>query len=233
MDGRVGDGDRDEGFGLAARLSRDVGTTAVEDCPAVFPTRTEGDVQAVDESGHAGTCADPRGGESGRQGQMSRGLTPARDLSVSSYRDRCWSGTRPSWVAPPPPGWSGPRPEDLTGSKTAGVGGWSSTAEAPPPPPQWRPGLTESPVVGQLLVDLLHPLDVEPAALGVVDHGSGVVHAHHTARPLLHRLRGVPGLVDVAVGEVLQDGDVAPRGTGTGSSESSPALSRARGAHLM
>lgn len=224
MDGWVGDRDKDEGFGLVARLSRDGGITAVEDCPVVFPPRTEGDVQAVDESGHAGTCADPRGGESGRQGQMSRGLTPAWDLSVSSYRDHCWSGTHPSWVAPPPPGWSGPRPEDLTGSKTAG-GLVKHSRGSSPPPPQWRPGLTESSVVGQLLVDLLHPLDVEPAALGVVDHGSGVVHPHHTARPLLHRLRGVPGLVDVAVGEVLQDGDVAPWGTGTGSSETSPALS--------
>lgn len=44
MHGRVGDRDRDEGFGLVARLSRDGGTTAVEECRAVFPTSTEGDV---------------------------------------------------------------------------------------------------------------------------------------------------------------------------------------------
>ena len=71
-------------------------------------------------------------------------------------------------------------------------------------------GLTESSVVGQLLVDLLHPLYVEPAALGMVHHRHGVVHPHHAPRCLLHRLRGVPGLVNVAVGVVLQFGDVAP-----------------------
>lgn len=126
-------------------------------------------------------------------------------------------GSTSSWMV----GTEARRPDRIKDSGGGGAG----QAQQSPPPPRWRPGLTESSVVGQLLVDLLHPLNVEPAALGVVDHGSGVVHPHHTARPLLHRLRGVPGLVDVAVGEVLQDGDVAPRGTGTGSSETSPALS--------
>lgn len=72
--------------------------------------------------------------------------------------------------------------------------------------------LTEPSVVGQLLVDLLHPLDVESAALGVVDHGFGVIHPHHAVGCLLDRLRSVPRLVDVAVGVVLQDGDVVPWG---------------------
>jgi hypothetical protein len=48
---------------------------------------------------------------------------------------------------------------------------------------QW--GLTEASVMGQLLVDLLHPLYVQPAGLGVVDHGFGVVHAHHAVGGLL------------------------------------------------
>ena len=63
--------------------------------------------------------------------------------------------------------------------------------------------LTESSVMGELLVNLFHPLDVEPAALCVVDHGFGVVHSHHTVGSLLDRLWGVPGLVYVPVWVVL------------------------------
>lgn len=62
----------------------------------------------------------------------------------------------------------------------------------------------------ELLVHLLHPLDVESAALRVVDHRFGVIHPHHTVGCLLDSLRGVPRLVDVAVWVVLQDGDVVP-----------------------
>lgn len=72
--------------------------------------------------------------------------------------------------------------------------------------------LTQSSIVGQLLVDLLHAFDVEPAALGVVDHRFGVIHPHHAVGGLLHRFRGVPRLVDVAVGKVFQDRDVTPAG---------------------
>lgn len=49
----------------------------------------------------------------------------------------------------------------------------------------------------ELLVDLLHPLDVEPADLGVVDHGLGVVDADDALGGRLHGVRGVPGVVDV------------------------------------
>lgn len=62
----------------------------------------------------------------------------------------------------------------------------------------------------QLLIHLLHSLNVESTALCVLDHGFGIVHAHHTVGCLLHGLRGIPGLIDVAVGVVFQDGDVAP-----------------------
>lgn len=72
--------------------------------------------------------------------------------------------------------------------------------------------LTESSVVRQLLVNLLHPLDVEATALRVVNHRFGIVHAHHTVGRLLDRLWCVPRLVDVTVGIVLQDGNVTPAG---------------------
>lgn len=64
--------------------------------------------------------------------------------------------------------------------------------------------------MGQLLINLLHPLDVEPAALSVVDHRFWVIHSHNTVGCLLDGLRCVPGLVDVPVRVVLQDGDVTP-----------------------
>lgn len=65
--------------------------------------------------------------------------------------------------------------------------------------------------MGQLLIHLLHSFNVESTALCMLDHGLGIIHPHHTVGRLLHRLRGVPGLVDVAVGVVFQNGDVAPR----------------------
>ncbi len=39
--------------------------------------------------------------------------------------------------------------------------------------------------MGELLVNLFHSLDVEPAALCVVNHGFGVIHSHHTVGCLL------------------------------------------------
>lgn len=62
----------------------------------------------------------------------------------------------------------------------------------------------------ELLVNLLHAFDVEPAALGVVDHGFGVIHTHDAVGRLLDRFRSVPRLVNVAVGKVFQLGDVPP-----------------------
>lgn len=64
--------------------------------------------------------------------------------------------------------------------------------------------------MGQLLVNLFHPLNIEPAALCVVDHRFRVIHSHHTVGCLLDRLRGVPWFIDVPVRVVLQDGDVTP-----------------------
>lgn len=65
--------------------------------------------------------------------------------------------------------------------------------------------------MGELLVDLLHSLYVEPAALCVVDHGLGVVYSHDAVGCLLDRLWGSPRLIDVSVGIVLQLRNVAPR----------------------
>lgn len=76
----------------------------------------------------------------------------------------------------------------------------------------WRRILTEASVAGQLLVDLLHALDVEAAGLGVVHHGLWVMHANDALGCLLHALRGVPGVVDVLGGVSSQDGQVAPGG---------------------
>lgn len=70
--------------------------------------------------------------------------------------------------------------------------------------------LTESPVARELLVNLLHSFDVEPAGLGVIDDGPWVVHADDTLGGLLDRLWGVPGLVDVSRGEPFQFGQVSP-----------------------
>lgn len=70
--------------------------------------------------------------------------------------------------------------------------------------------LTQALVLGELLVDLLHSVDVEAAGFSVPDHRSGVVHPHHTITGSLQALRSVPRLVDVAIGIVLQFGDVSP-----------------------
>lgn len=80
----------------------------------------------------------------------------------------------------------------------------------------WRRALTEASVAGELLVDLLHALDVEAAGLGVVHHGLRVMHADDALGRLLHALRGVPGVVDVLGGVSSQDGQVAPGGRGGG-----------------
>lgn len=65
--------------------------------------------------------------------------------------------------------------------------------------------LTQPPVAAQLLVDLLHPLDVEAAGFCVVDHGFWVVDADDAFGSRLHGLRGVPGIIDVLGGETSED----------------------------
>lgn len=62
--------------------------------------------------------------------------------------------------------------------------------------------------MGKLLVNLFHSLNVEPAALCVVNHRFGVINSHHTVGCLLDGLRGIPRLIDVSVGVIFQDGDV-------------------------
>ena len=62
--------------------------------------------------------------------------------------------------------------------------------------------LTQALVAGDLSVDLLHPLDVEPDALGVVQHRLGVVHSDNAVGRLLYRFWGTPWLMDVPVGIV-------------------------------
>lgn len=69
---------------------------------------------------------------------------------------------------------------------------------------------TKSSVTGELLVDLLHSLDVDAAGLSVVHHGLGVMHADDAFGSLLHSLRSVPGIVDVLRWESSQNGQVAP-----------------------
>lgn len=73
-----------------------------------------------------------------------------------------------------------------------------------------RSVLTQAAVAGELLVDLLHPLHVEAAGLGVVHHGFGVVHTDHALGRLLHALGCIPGVVDVLGREALQYGKIAP-----------------------
>lgn len=65
--------------------------------------------------------------------------------------------------------------------------------------------LTKSPVSAELLVDLLHPLDVEPARLRVVHHGLRVMDADYALGGRLHGLRSVPRVVDVLSGETSED----------------------------
>lgn len=56
--------------------------------------------------------------------------------------------------------------------------------------------LTQSSVSAQLLVDLLHSLDVEPACLCMVHHGLRVMDAYDALGGCLHGLRGVPRVID-------------------------------------
>lgn len=65
--------------------------------------------------------------------------------------------------------------------------------------------LTQAPVSAQLLVDLLHPLDVEPACLCVVHHGLRVMNADYALGGRLHGLWGVPRVVDVLSGKTSED----------------------------
>lgn len=44
----------------------------------------------------------------------------------------------------------------------------------------------------------------------MVDDGSRVVYANDAFGSLLNRLRGIPGLIDVARGEPFQFGQVSP-----------------------
>ncbi|KAJ8951839.1 hypothetical protein NQ318_019814 [Aromia moschata] len=64
--------------------------------------------------------------------------------------------------------------------------------------------ILQHPVVGQLLVDLLHPLDVHAAGHRVVHHRQRVVLAHDALRRPLDVLGGGPRLVDVLRRHVLQ-----------------------------
>lgn len=58
------------------------------------------------------------------------------------------------------------------------------------PPGEWDVSgagtLTEAPVSRQLLVDLLHSLNVETTSLCVIDNGPGVVHANDALGGLLN-----------------------------------------------
>lgn len=78
-------------------------------------------------------------------------------------------------------------------------------------PVRWQ-ALTKASVAGQLLVDLLHALDVEATGLGMVHHGLGVVHTNNALGRLLHALWRVPWVIDVFGGEASQDGQVASGG---------------------
>lgn len=55
---------------------------------------------------------------------------------------------------------------------------------------------TQSSVSAQLLVDLLHPLDVEPARLCVVHHGLRVMDSDDALGRCLHGLWSVPRVID-------------------------------------
>lgn len=68
---------------------------------------------------------------------------------------------------------------------------------------------TQSPVAGKLLVDLLHPLYVDAAGLGMVHHGLGVVDSNDTLGHLLHFLWGGPRIIDVFSWKTPQYGQIA------------------------
>lgn len=65
--------------------------------------------------------------------------------------------------------------------------------------------LTESSVSAQLLVDLLHPLDVEPAGLRMVHHGFWVMDSYDALGCSLHGFGGVPRVVDKLGGKTSED----------------------------
>lgn len=65
--------------------------------------------------------------------------------------------------------------------------------------------LTVSTILVQLLVDLLHPLDVDPGDLVVVHYRSRVVLADDALGCFLHRVWRVPRFMDVPRGEVFQN----------------------------
>lgn len=65
-----------------------------------------------------------------------------------------------------------------------------------------------SSVVNQLLVDLLHPLDIILALLDVIHHWHGIISANDALCSSLNRLGRGPGFMDVLGGEVLKHGQV-------------------------
>lgn len=65
--------------------------------------------------------------------------------------------------------------------------------------------LTKSPVSAKLLVDLLHPLNVESASLCVVHHGLWVVDSDYALGGRLHRLWSVPWVIDELGRETSED----------------------------
>lgn len=71
--------------------------------------------------------------------------------------------------------------------------------------------LTEAPVAGQLLVDLLHSFDVETAGLCMVHHRLWVMHSNNTLGCLLHNLGSIPGIINILGWKPPQNGQVAPK----------------------
>lgn len=70
--------------------------------------------------------------------------------------------------------------------------------------------LTKAPIAGQLLVNLLHSLDVYPAGLSVINHGFGVVHSNYALSDLLNTFWGIPRVIDEFGREAPQYGQIAP-----------------------
>lgn len=60
-------------------------------------------------------------------------------------------------------------------------------------------------VVCQLLVNLLHSLDVDATGGGMIHHRQGVVFADDALRGALDVVGGSPWLMDVLDGHVFQD----------------------------
>lgn len=69
--------------------------------------------------------------------------------------------------------------------------------------------LTEAPVAGQLLVNLLHSLNVYPAGLSVINHGFRVVHSNYALCDLLNTFWGIPRVIDEFGREAPQYGQIA------------------------